>query len=204
MSLVVIASGLLLSGGASAGRLAEDWDSLPQAASLSFSQASIGLTTRGGERFVLERSSLAFSKVDEHTFLLLFPDLGAPAAVRSMAGDNPVVTLNVSGDAKVTATDASCYEGDHTPHRLFLGGKPLKDHVNACSSVSAAEVVGSQLWLGTRADEEYGEYPAQGLVVQTLKGSQLVGAIGSEQGLEVPQGADARPVSMAGAARQRA
>jgi hypothetical protein len=68
-------------------------------------------------------------------------------------------------------------------HVLWIDADPLKDQVDPCISVSCAEIVGNNLWLGTRYDGEYGEYPANGIVVQTLDNAQLVKKLSTAHGL---------------------
>ncbi|HYK90378.1 MAG TPA: hypothetical protein VE398_16505 [Acidobacteriota bacterium] len=65
----------------------------------------------------------------------------------------------------------------------MANGKPLKDFVEPCYSISAVEQIGSQLWLGTRSDGEYGDYPAEGIVIQSLDGERKIGQISSRDGL---------------------
>lgn len=78
---------------------------------------------------------------------------------------------------------ACCSEGGDITHQLFLDDKPLKDFVQPCHSISAAEQVGGLLWLGTRTDGTYGAFPAEGIVVQTMDGERKIGQISTKDGL---------------------
>ncbi len=151
----------LINRAAEAGRLPEEWDALPQIESFAFTKAAIGLIAGDHSYFILDTKEGTFKEIPETEFKRQFP---APtqrsAEVVNNTGIGSEVRLRTSGALTFFVTNAYCSEGENITHRLSLNGKPLKDFVRPCYSVSAVEVDGDQLWLGTRADLEYGDYPA--------------------------------------------
>lgn len=170
---------------ASGGRIPEEWDDLPQVDSISFSKALVGLTTASGEYFVLDRGTNKLRALDKNQFLQnLGGAIGPRAAeVRKETGIASLVALKTSSGQELTTQNAYCSEGEDSQHRLWLDGALVKDHVDPCLSISAAEIIGDQLWLGTRADGEYGDYPAEGVVVQSLGKGRLIRKLDTKQGL---------------------
>ena len=165
-----------------AGRVPEEWDDLPQFNSISFSKTSIGL----GERYLFDRVTSRIQEVSKEQFEQVFAgSIGFKAAevIKCDAGIATTVVLKTSSGNQLTTQNAYCAEGEHSEHALWLDEHPVKDHVDPCASVSCAEIVGDNLWLGTRYDGELGEYPAQGIVVQTLDEGRLVKTLSTKQGL---------------------
>ncbi|HNT98043.1 MAG TPA: hypothetical protein PKK31_07250 [Elusimicrobiales bacterium] len=107
---------------------------------------------------------------------------GSAGPVRK-EGEAGVALLPVSDGTVLETGDAYCSEGQDQKHWLKRAGKPLKDQVRPCASISAAEIEGGALWLGTRRDGECGEWPADGIVVQSLGDGSLVRNISRKEGL---------------------
>lgn len=171
--------------GLNAGRDPEDWDTLPQIQNLTFSNDSIGFSTSDSRFFILDRQSESLSQIESDTFLQRFPDSKSqkPSDVLNNSGTGPTVLLRTSSGIEFQTQNAYCAEGENARHSLSRDGKVLKDHVKPCHSISAVEKVGAQLWLGTRQDSEYGHYPAEGIVVQSLDSGKLIRKINSKNGL---------------------
>jgi hypothetical protein len=91
--------------------------------------------------------------------------------------------LRTSGARVFTALDAYCSEGADDHHQLREGDQVIPDGVQPCHSISSAEIVGDDLWLGTRIDGEGATLPADGVLVQPLEGAGPSRWIGKEQGL---------------------
>lgn len=168
-----------------AGRIPEEWDDLPQVGSISFSETSVALITRAGQYFILDRASNKLRQLDKDQFAQAWRAPLSPRAaeVKQQTGVGSTVALYTSSGKVYTTRNAYCSEGEEAKHGLWLGDAPVADHVDPCVSIGAAEVVGNQLWLGTRHDGEYGEYPADGIVVQALDTGARVAQVGTEQGL---------------------
>lgn len=167
-----------------AGRLPEEWDALPQIESFAFTKTSIGLIAGDHSYFILDIKEVTFKAIPETEFKRQFPAPTQRAAeVVNNTGIGSEVRLRTSGALTFFVKNAYCSEGENITHRLSLDGKPLKDFVRPCYSVSAVEVVGDQLWLGTRADGEYGDYPAEGIIIQSLDGKKKIGQISAKNGL---------------------
>jgi hypothetical protein len=133
-----------------AGRGPEPWDSLPQIEMFVFREAELGLLSMDRRQFVFNTKSGEFSEISEEEFHRRFPDL-RPTRAREVVKDTGIgseVRLRTSDSLELTTWNAYCSEGENLTHRLSFNGKPLRDFVDRCNSISAAEQVGDQLWLG--------------------------------------------------------
>lgn len=167
-----------------AGREPEPWDDLPQVLIIQFSAKDIGLVTSGSGRHALDRKTLALQPLSDQQYARAFGETAEPPAkVLEGDGTHSLVLLRTSRNVEYRTQDAYCSEGEDRGHVLWLAKKRLKSRVDRCASVSALEVVGNQLWLGTRYDGEYGEYPAEGVVVQSMDHGRLLGRVATAQGL---------------------
>jgi len=174
----------LMTGTAEAGREPEAWDALPQIETFAFGKTSIGLVARGKTYFLLDSKAGTFKEISEQEFKRQFSAPTSPAAeVVNNTGVGSDVRLRTSGTRTFSTTNAYCSEGENMTHQLSLNGKSVKDFVRPCYSVSAVEEIGGQLWLGTRADGEYGDYPAEGIIVQSSDGKKKIGQISTKNGL---------------------
>lgn len=166
-----------------AGRDPEEWDDLPQIDSFSFTKTSVGFSAYGGKHYVLDRLASEIREVTKEQFSVAFGASTKAAKVMKDTGIGSTVALQASTGIVLTTQNAYCSEGEDRKHTLSMNGAPLIDHVAPCHSISAAEIVGNQLWLGTRADGEYGDYPGEGIVVQSMDKGRLLKALGTKQGL---------------------
>lgn len=169
--------------GLNAGRDPEDWDTLPQIQNLTFSNDSIGFSTSDSRFFILNRQSESLSQIESDIFLQRYPDSKSQKPSDALNDSGTTVLLRTSSGIEFQTQNAYCSEGENAHHSLSRDGKILKDHVKPCHSISAVEKVGAQLWLGTRYDGEYGNYPAEGIVVQSLDSGKLIRKIDSKNGL---------------------
>lgn len=176
---------LALSANAFAGRIPEEWDDLPQVDSIAFSRTSVALTTASGEYFLLDRASNELRQLDQARFAQAWRKPPGPRAaeVEQETGVGSIVALNTSSGRVYRTRNAYCSEGEEMKHGLWLGDVPVANHVDPCVSISAAEIVDNQLWLGTRHDGEYGDFPASGIVVQALETGERIAQLGTERGL---------------------
>jgi hypothetical protein len=176
--------GMLAIDPAAAGRDPEAWDDLPQVYSFSFSADSVGLVMGDAKRYALGRKSLRLEQLTAEQYAKRFSAAVVPASrTVKETGINSTVLLRTSGKLELTTQDAYCSEGEDTRHGLWIDGKRVSDHVSPCASISAAELVGNQLWLGTRHDGEYGDYPAEGVVVQSMDKGRLLKRMSTNEGL---------------------
>jgi hypothetical protein len=151
---------------------------------LVFSSDAVGFVSADQRYFALDRASLRFEPVDARAFWERFPPARyQPAEAQTAGGVGGWVLLRASNGREFTTTNAYCGEGEAIHHELKDRSQPISDHIAPCDSVSAVEIVGDQLWLGTRRDGEYGDYPAVGVVIQSLRSGSLVKTLGSEEGL---------------------
>jgi hypothetical protein len=182
--LVALALFLAAAECAHAGREETSWDHLPDIAAISFSAANVGFATDTARHFVLDRKAETFREVTDEEFGALFQGAVGPNAAQSLDphAHPESKRLSTSSDHVVRVLDAHCGEGE-TKNELTIDGARMSSHVPDCTSISAAEIVGEHLWLGTREDGCYGEYPAHGIVVQRLAGGELVGKLDRKSGL---------------------
>jgi len=149
----------------------------------------VGLATAEGQHFVFDRATGKIQEVTEDLFVQkLAGAIGIPAREETKGIWGALtVTLTTSSGQELTTQDAYGYaygsDCEDSEHSLSMNGAPIEDHVNPFLSVSCAEIVGNQLWLGTRYDGEYGHYPAEGIVVQSLDNGQLVKRLRTNEGL---------------------
>lgn len=167
-----------------AGREPEQWDTLPQIQNLVFSKTSVGFVSDDHRYFILDRLSKSFQQVEENLFIQEFPSrYEMPAEVIEEKGIGSRVRLKASNGDVFETENAYCSEGEDIHHKLWKNNKLLKDNAESCESISAVEILGDQLWLGTRYDGEYGDYPAKGVVIQSYKGSSITKRISQKDGL---------------------
>lgn len=168
-----------------AGREPEEWDTLPQVEIIRFSKDAIGFMASDHRFFILYRKSKSFRNLDQNTFSGLFPasENRKPAEILRHTGVGSTVLLRASDGTEYKTQNAYCSEGEDDHHTLFYEGNTVTDNIDPCHSVSALEIVGDQLWLGTRHDGEYGDYPAEGIVIQSLKSTKLIRKLDTNAGL---------------------
>ncbi|TET47736.1 hypothetical protein E3J62_00635 [candidate division TA06 bacterium] len=173
---------------ANAGRLPEAWDHLPALGEIRFSEKAVGFLTvvppvAPQRFFVLEREKGLFHEVDSASFSSEFPEQEDTCEPPKRS------TAWLCTDRNIYfAEPAYCSEGGNRHHILWKmaldRGVPLKvqDHVDRCLSISGIRIISGNLWLGTRYSGEYGYYPGEGIIVQSLDTGELVCRIDAEHG----------------------
>jgi hypothetical protein len=168
-----------------AGREPEPWDTLPQVETIRFSNDAVGFVTADHRYFIINRQSKLFRNLNQSTFFGFFPEAGegTPSEILNDTGIGSLVLLRASNGTEYKTKNAYCSEGEDEHHGLFHKGKSVTDNIEPCHSISALEIVGDQLLLGTRLDGEYGDYPAEGIVIQSLKSAKRVRKLDASAGL---------------------
>lgn len=83
----------------------------------------------------------------------------------------------------MSKTPGSCSEGVNDAHVLRYQQRRFPDVLKSCSTVTALEIIGPQLWLGTAEFSEWGDSKAEGIVVQALHKRQKIQSITAKSGL---------------------
>ena len=167
------------------GREPEPWDILPSIDGIVFSSKSVGFSAVDGRRFILERSSGIFLQIEPEEFNFEFSSNNA-AKTKEVIKDRGIgstILLRTSAGIDLETKDAYCSEGLDEHHSLKIGSYTIIDQVAPCSSISAVEIENGRLWLGTRYDGEYGEYPTEGIIVQSFETGNLIKKISIKNGL---------------------
>ena len=173
----------LAPGPASAAPEPEWWDHLPQIGAVVFSETSLGLVAGDGRRFVLDRATLRLDALDAESFASSWPET-LPVATPDRSLGPRAVVLHATGGRDFVSHAASCSEGDDEHHALHDGWVAVAvPSVDPCESISAAEIVGDQLWLGTRRDGEGSAGPGRGVVIQPLSGTGSSRSLTRAEGL---------------------
>lgn len=176
---------LCLSGTLRAGREPESWDVLPDINEIYFTPAKVGFAAPGGPWFIFDRGSRSLSVAGVGEFSALMRGArGGPAEVSSgRQGDVELHILAVSDGTKIETSDAYCSEGLDQHHSLSVNGSTVTPQAGPCRSITTAEIENGRLWLGTRQDGEYGEYPGEGIVIQSLADGSPVARLSRAEGL---------------------
>ncbi|MBI3753904.1 MAG: hypothetical protein HY266_07695 [Deltaproteobacteria bacterium] len=163
-----------------AGREFEEWDSLPRIEDIVFSKTSVGFISQDHRYFIMDRKSGVFQQVHEKLFRENFSDRLHPKPHEKIKGRD---AIRASNGKEFQSESAYCGEGANQPHKLWLDGKVFVDVAKPCDSISAVEIIDNQLWLGTVYMGEGGEYPAHGIIVQSLQSPRLIKQIDTNGGL---------------------
>jgi len=176
---------LCLSGALHAGREPESWDVLPDINGIYFTPSKVGFTTPGGPWFIFDRKDRSFSTVgaEEYRAHMDGAKGGGVFVSDGWEGSGAAHALVVSDGTSLETSDAYCSEGLDQHHSLIVNGSTVTSRVAPCRSIASAETENGRLWLGTRRDGEYGEYPGEGIVVQALKDGSLVARLSQREGL---------------------
>lgn len=163
----------------------EPSDVPPKIRNILFSEKSVGFISRRlGERkeeyFILGRKARSLQTVSNDLFFRTFKyrDDIKPRTEQSRS-----VILKASNGRKYISKYANCSEGRHDAHELWEEERLLEDYVKPCHSISSVEIVGDQLWLGTRIEGRAISWPAEGIIILSLKDGKLAGKINEENGL---------------------
>jgi hypothetical protein len=163
-------------------------DILPYARNIVFAEDAVGFVvrrqyaTREPETyFTLDRRSRSFKEVAPKQFKKRFPDTIPPSRYETNPRRNEpgqpasLIFLRASNGTEFKTVDAYCGEGA-TGHRnkLFKAGVRVPTDLDPCSNISALEIIGDRLWLGTYYWGEGSIGRAEGVVIRALDGSRLI------------------------------
>lgn len=158
----------------------EDVDTLPQVENMVFTASSVGIVSKDGRHFVLDRQTQDLQQVDEPAFTQQFLKPWPPKPYEQLQGKE---VLRSSAGQEFEQTPASCSEGLNEAHELRYQQRHFPDVLKRCTSVATLEIIGNHLWFGTIRTNEGGVGPAEAVVVQSLSKKQKVTAITSKSGL---------------------
>lgn len=156
-------------------------DTLPYVENILFSPSSVGIVSQDGRLFRLDRQTDAVRQLDTQAFAQQFPQPWPPKP-SDPPQDGPKILRTTSGD-EFEQSPGSCSEGVDESHTLRYQQRRFPDVLKPCSTVTALEIVGPQLWLGTAQFSEWGDGKAEGIVVQALHKRQKIQSITAKSGL---------------------
>jgi hypothetical protein len=156
----------------------EDWTVLPQVDFIYFGSQSVGLVTADGDYLKVSKDLKEIKSVTPEEFKNQFPTDGPLAREATKdKGATSAAFLRTSSGLTFKIKSAYCGEGEREQHLLWKGEEEFPDVLAPCSNISALEQVGDSLWLGTYERGEYGYYPAEGVVIETLDGTKKKGKV---------------------------
>ena len=158
----------------------ENVDTLPQTENIVFSKRNVGIISKDGRYFVLERKTDRLKQVDAQSFAHQFTGPWPPKPYEKLQSKE---ILRSSSGQEFEQQPAYCGEGAKETHELRYQQRPFADVLNPCMSVAALEIVGSHIWFGTIRPGEGGAGPGEGLVVQPLMKKLKVTSITTQSGL---------------------
>lgn len=158
-----------------------DTDTLPYVENILFSPSSLGIVSQDGRLFRVDRQSHAVHQLDVQTFAQQFPKPWPPKPSDPPRAE-PTILRATSGE-EFEQAPGSCDEGIDSPHVLRYQQRRFPDVLKPCSTVTALEIIGSQLWLGTASFGEGGDGKAEGIVVQSRDKRQKLQSITAQSGL---------------------
>ena len=156
-------------------------DTLPHVENILFSPSSVGIVSQDGRLFRVDRQTHEVQQLDGPTFAQQFPQPWPPNP-SDPARSAPTILRATNGE-EFEQTPGYCDEGVEEAHVLRHQQRRFPDVLKPCSTVTALEVIGSQLWLGTASFGEWGDGKAEGVVVQALRKRQKVQSITAKSGL---------------------
>jgi hypothetical protein len=155
-------------------------DTLPQTENIVFSKRNVGIISKDGRYFVLDRKTETLQQVDAQAFSKQFPEPWPPKPYEK-SPTNEVLRSSMGKEFELTP--AYCDEGANDAHEIRYHQRPFPDVLKPCTSVAGLEVIGNHVWFGTIRAGEGGAGPGEGLVVQSLEKKQKVKSITAQSGL---------------------
>ncbi|MDC8449350.1 MAG: hypothetical protein LV473_13460 [Nitrospira sp.] len=156
-------------------------DTLPYVENILFSPSSVGIVSQDGRLFRIDRQTQDVQQLDVQTFAQQFPKPWPPKPSDSPQYGPQILRATVGEEFE--QTPGSCSEGVNDAHVLRYQQRRFPDVLKPCSTVTALEIIGPQLWLGTAEFSEWGDSKAEGIVVQTLHKRQKIQSITAKSGL---------------------
>ena len=166
----------------------QEVDTLPRAENILFTASHVGIMSKDGRLFALDRKTHNVQQLDSQTFSQHFPKPWPPQPYETR-NSNPLVFQNTeilntsTGQEFELTTRAYCSEGEHIGLALRYQERPFTTVLKHCTSVAALEIIGTQVWFGTVHPYEGGEGGAEGIVVQALDEKRKVTSITTKSGL---------------------
>ena len=156
-------------------------DTLPHVENILFSPSSVGIVSQDGRLFRVDRQTHAVHQLDAQAFAQQFPKPWPPKPFDSPQYGPKL--LRTTGGEEFEHVPGSCDEGVDEAHVLRYQQRRFPDVLKPCSSVVALEIIGPQLWLGTAVFGEWGDGPAEGIVVQAWHKRKKIQSITGQSGL---------------------
>lgn len=142
-------------------------DTLPYVENILFNPSSVGIVSQDGRLFRVDRQVQDVQQLDAQTFAQQFPKPWPPKPSDSPQYGPKI--LRTTGGEEFEQTPGSCDEGVDEAHVLRYQQRRFPDVLKPCSTVTALEIIGPQVWLGTATFGEGGDGKAEGIVVQDRK-----------------------------------
>lgn len=155
-----------------------EWDTLPYVENILFSPFSLGIVSQNGRLFRVDRRTHEVQQLDAQIFAQEFPKPWPPKP-----SDPPHKILRTTGGEQFEQTRGACSEGAAEAHVLRYQQRRFPDVLKTCSTVTAVEIIGSQVWFGTAEFSEWGDGKAEGIVVQALHKREKIQSITAKSGL---------------------
>ncbi|MBY0247960.1 MAG: hypothetical protein K2Q17_09850 [Nitrospiraceae bacterium] len=156
-------------------------DTLPYVENILFNPSSVGIVSQDGRLFRVDRQVQDVQQLDAQTFAQQFPKPWPPKPSDSPQYGPKI--LRTTGGEEFEQTPGSCDEGVDEAHVLRYQQRRFPDVLKPCSTVTALEIIGPQVWLGTATFGEGGDGKAEGIVVQAWHKRQKLQSITAQSGL---------------------
>jgi hypothetical protein len=159
----------------------EEADTLPQVENILFSVSHVGVVSQDGRLFALDRQTQRVHQLDAPMFAQQYPKPWPPKPYE-IPQSGPRILRSSTGQ-EFQLTPSVCYEGERAGHAIYYQQRPFPEVLKPCTSLSALEIIGDQVWFGTVHPYEGGEGEAEGLVVQARDKKRKLAAISTKSGL---------------------
>ncbi|MBX3326455.1 MAG: hypothetical protein U0223_19470 [Nitrospira sp.] len=158
----------------------EETDTLPYVENILFSASTVGILSKDGRYFLIDRKTEHVHQVDEAAVVQAIPRPWPQKPWEDLQGRE---ILRSSDGQEFQQTSSYCGEGESIGHALQFQQHPFPDVLAHCTSVSAVETVDGNVWFGTIQPSEGRSGPAEGVVVQSLHKKHKLKAITQKSGL---------------------
>jgi len=154
----------------------QESDVLPEIGYTVFTRDAVGFVSRPNRQigvvfwFSYERQERRLAEIDARQFQARFPGSALKEDPRrSGPGEEEAWSGRTGNGTEYRSKVKYCGEGVENDQRaLVVGGRLIRIlGRDKCTSVSAVEVLGDQLWLGTAYSGEGGSSEAEGIIVES-------------------------------------
>ncbi|MBS0166229.1 MAG: hypothetical protein JSR29_09115 [Nitrospira sp.] len=159
----------------------QETDTLPFVENILFTTSHVGFVSEDGRLFALERTTERVEQLDVELFAQQFPKPWPPKPFDPYSYDPRI--LRASSGQEFAQVPGVCDEGVYTDHEIRYQQRRFPDVLKPCTTVSAIEIVGNQVWFGTLQHSEAGEESAEGVIVQAVDKKQKLATITVKSGL---------------------